>query len=1281
MFCHRPQRGLVRNRFYFGGLVKAVRQLSRYPLALFLLLFLAHLARAQTNQGQIAGNVVDSTGASIANAQIVATNEGTGSKYNATSTSAGSYRFPSIELGRYTVTVDATGFRQQVSTGVQVLVGSVSSLDITLSAGGANETVTVAADAPSVETQSSDVGGTVNTRQIVELPLALGGVGALRSPESFVFLIPGTAGPGTGNSNNGIFISKIGGGQNFGNEVLLDGASQTRSENGSSFDEEAPSVEAISEFKVTTSTPAAEFGRTTGGIENFVTKSGTNSYHGTIFDIFRNEDLNANSWFNNGFKSFLQSQGNASESGYNRGNDKQNDYGGNLGGPVVIPHLYNGKDKTFFFFNWEQYRHSLGGPITSTVPTIAQRGGDFSELLGSPRTDANGSPILNPCDGTPIVNGQIFDPTTTRTLASGVQCRTAFAGNAIPSSRFSPAATNVLKYYPLPTSPSLTNNYVLSSASPLTNTTYTFRIDESLSSKDKLFVTYSTRENFRDSPQNLQLPSPVTPNVQTQDFLTHFIRFGYDHVFTPNILNHFNAGYNRSNSINGSIESASGINYGSQLGIPNVLAGFPRIQVYNTNSGVTPTQGDSWVYLSRNQNDDNIDNGFRFNDSVSWQKGRNSFKFGVDYRYQVYSTIAHDNENGTINFDANQTKVARVDPYQSGTGLGGASFLLGAYDTASYGVNVHQAKWLSSYIAGFVQDDLKISNSLVLNLGLRYDVDQPRKEATNQTSNFSPTALDPVSGVPGALIFGVNCNCNTRWADTYKKDIAPRIGFAFTPGNSSGKTVFRGGYATLYGPLVYNDFGGSMTAGYALSPSNNTNGFDAPFSLDQGFPTVTLKPDLDPGYFDNGNSAAPRNFSNYIMPSYGRTSEINQWNLQVQQELAKDLILTVGYIGSSGSHLRSGIQNINNTSTSTFGLGDILGRQFATSAPAQGTALPYATFNPTANYYQALRPFPQYDFIATDCCLQNVGHSTYEALIASVERRFSQGLNLQASYTWSKDITNADSILPGINAGVNQEQDPSNPKTTKALSIQDIPNTFVVSYIYELPFGKNKQFLNFNNPILRSAVSGFKIGGVQRYQSGEPTSFGCATGIPGYQQCIAFSRLPGADLASPARRSGHLDPFRRYKYQYLNPTAPDRGSDPNVDSEFNGLTNTGNAAYTQFQNNPAFYDQNNTFNRTPRAVQAGNCPTCDNGAFEFGNIPRVTSEVRNYKYYNEDFSFLKDTPFGDGKVFTFKVELLNAFNRHAFSTPDTQPYDYTFGVPTNTINGPRNMQLTARIQF
>lgn len=771
----------------------------------------------------------------------------------------------------------------------------------------------------------------------------------------------------------------------------------------------------------------------------------------------------------------------------------------------------------------------------------------------------------------PNLQYEIFDPQTTRTV-NGVPCRSPFITNGklnvIPTGRINAVSKNLLAYYPPPTSSGIANNYTPSTSSPLTNTTYTVRIDQSIGANDKLFGSYSSRENTRYSPQNLQLPSPVTPNVQTQDFITHFGRAGWDHIFSANVLNHLNFGFNRSNSINGSIQASTNINYAPTLGIPNVFFGFPAINV------------GSYVSLSRNQKDDNVDNGIRVNDSVSWQKGRNSFKFGGDYRYQQYSNIAHDQENGTFNFDSNQTKVANLDPYQQGTGFGGASFLLGYYDAAGMTINAHQPRWISAYYAGFLQDDFKATKNLVLNIGLRYDIDQPRKEATNSTSNFDPTLIDPHSGVPGALVFGTTCNhCNTRWADTWYKDIAPRIGFAYSPSSWNDKLSIRGGFVTLYAPLQYSDFGGAETAGYSLPIQQNTDGFTNSYRIDNGFAPYTVKPNLDPGLYSNGNSAAPTNFSNYIKPSYGRPAQVNQWNLQVQQEIARDLIATIGYIGSSASHLKSGIENLNNIPTSDFALGDILNRPFSESAPVQNAKLPYASFNTAAKYYQALRPFPQYDFIATDCCLQNVGHSSYEALIMTLERRFYQGLNLQASYTWSKSITNADSALPGITGAVNQEQDPSDPKSTKALSIQDIPHTFVVSYIYDLPFGQGKRFLSGGNPFLRAAISGFKIGAVQRYQSGQPTSFQCADGIPGYQNCIAFSRVPGSKIKSPA--FNHIDPFRKLRLGF-----PNIGSDPNVDSEFNGLTNTGNNDYSQFQNAPAFYSQNQANNRQSRAAVA-----------------------------------------------------------------------------------------------
>ena len=1226
--------------------MKSLLALGRFVLIALLPFATASIASAQTKDGQMAGNVVDATDAVVVGAEISAKNEATGTLYNTVSSNVGSYRFPSIELGRYTVTVAASGFKQSVNTGVEVRVGSVTGYDIHLSPGGATETVVVSADAPGVETQSSEIGGVITARQIVELPLALGGVGDMRSPEAFIFLIPGTAGPGTGNSNNGIFISKIGGGQNFGNEVLIDGVSQTRSENGSSFDEEAPSVEAIAEFKVTTSTPSAEFGRTTGGIENFVTKGGGNQYHGSAFELFQNDALNANNYFSKGIGAISCPTGDpVCLQPYKRAVDKKNDFGGSIGGPLSIPHLYNAKDKTFFFFSWEQFKQKISGSVNTTVPTTAERNGDFSaRLIGG----ATGE--INPCDGTPILRGQIFDPATSKSITrpdgSVIRCRTAFLNNTIPTTRFSPVALNILKFYPAPQNGGLQGNYTNNTPYPITNTTYTVRIDQNVSDQSRMWATYNTRENT-SLKATQTFPSPVDPNQWNQDFVTHFIRAGWDFSPTPNLLNHAVLGFNRSYSANFGGGSQGSTNYAAQLGIGNITSkAFPVIR----------PNAEGIPQLSKNQSDLNVDNGLRFSDSINWQHGRNSFKIGVDYRYQQYSNITHSGENGNFNFSENQTKASDNPALFNGTGNGLASLLLGEVDAAGSGKRLHQPRWLSNYWAGFIQDDLKLSKSLTVNIGLRYDVDQPRREALNNTSNFSLTAIDPHNGRPGAFVFGTNCHCNTRWADTWFKDIAPRIGFAFTPAGGDGKTVLRGGFSVLYGPLQYSDFGGSTVQGYAASNDFGSDGYNPAFTIDSGLPAaLATAPNLDPGLYDNGNADAPRFVdSSYIATKYGRPAMVNQWNLQVQQELAKDLIFTIGYIGQSASHLRSGVENINNIPISQFSRGDQLTQH---DLPAAGVPLPYGGFN--GQVQQALRPFPQYGFIATDCCLQNVGHSTYNALIVTMERRFRNGLNMQGSYTWSKDITNADSSLPGITAGVNQEQNPFDSKSQKALSIQDIPHTFVVSYIYELPFGKGRMLLS-GGRLLNTLVGGFSVGGVQRYQSGEPISFGCADGIPGFDNCISFSRVPGSSLSSGLK---HPDVFALRKAGFNR-----AGPDPRVDSIFNGLARPDASGYAALQPAPALYSQNSPSYR-------------QGGAFRFGNVPRVTGEVRNFKYYNEDFSLIKNTPITERVNFQLKAEFLNAFNRHIFATPDTNPYDNGFGVPTGLINGPRIVQITGRVTF
>jgi len=1184
--------------------------MARVGLAFLFSILPFTLAYAQTNTGAAAGNVLDPSGAAVDGATVTALNIATGQS-STTTASAGSYRFPSLLIGKYDLNASAPGFSNSKQTGVDVLVSSTTAVNFTLTVGDTTQSITVSAEGTAIQSESSDIGTTVATRQIVELPLALGGVGAMRSPEAFVFLTPGATGPGTNNSNNGIFISKIGGGQNFGNEILLDGASILRTENGSSFDEAAPSVEAISEFRVITSTLPTEYDRTTGGVESFTIKNGGNRFHGTAYEIFRNDALDANTWFNNAQLGRCTPGDAACQSSNQRPKDKKHDYGGNLGGPVRIPKIYNGKDRTFFFFNWEQYQEKRGGTNTGNVPTVAERGGDFSAVLTNQQIGTN------PCNGTPILSGQIFDPATQTAGPGGIPCRTAFPGNILPASRISAVSQNFLAYYPLPTGPGTVRNYTHSDSNPLFNTTYQIRIDQNFSEKSKIYASYSSRENARYTGSRI-FPDPVDPNGWNQDFITHYGRVGWDYVFTPTLLNHLNIGYNRTNSINltpaVNQASAGNFSWASKLGLQNVTAAlghqFPNVNV-----------GEGVPRLGTLNNDDNIDNGERFNDSVSWTKGKHNLAFGVDFRNQLYSTFAQGTDSGVYTFD--RAATAATPDFTSNSGNGIASLLLGQVGSATRQITGHIARWTQPYFAVFLKDDFKVRTNLTLNIGLRWNLDVPRSESHDDTSNFSPTAPNPAAnGRPGALVFGNLCHCNAKWADTYYKAWAPRFGFAWTPNVMNNSVVVRGGYGIFYSPLQYTDFGGSGQQGYSSSPNlNSVDAFTPRFQWDSGFPNVTLPPNSDPSQ-TNGQGG-----TNYIKPGYGRPGMIQSWSLQVQKQVTANMVGTLGWVGSHATHLRSALDNVNNIDPAYFSLGNALLQPV--SSNTAGVALPYSSFSPTSQVQQALRPFPQYQYIGTDT-LQNLGQSTYEALQATLERRFSAGLSLQASFAWQKNITDADSILPGINGGTQQIQNPRNLNNEKAISVQDIPIVFTVAYLYELPFGKGKQFLN-SNSIASAVLGGWQVGGVQRYQSGEPVAFGCAQKIPGWDNCIRFDRVQGQSPFSNSALSHRFDPFNS---RYFNPAA---FADPNANR--NG------------------------------------------GAYRFGNYPRVNDDIRMKPYYNEDFSIIRNFGVREGVSVQLKAEILNAFNRHIFSRPETGPNNPNFGLVTDTINLPRNVQFTLRVNF
>ena len=909
--------------------VRKLAAVAFFPLVAAMLL--APLA-AQTNQGSIAGNVSDPSGAMVANAKVVAREVNTGTTYQTISSSAGTYRFPNVNVGTYNVTVTAEGFKAATLTGVIVQVASTSALDVKLQTGVVTENIEVNAGAPTVASESSDIGTVVSQQQTLQLPLALGStVQAMRSPEAFVFLTPGTVGPGSDSGNGGTFESKISGGQNYATEVLLDGASTTRSENGSSFDETAPSVEALGEFKVLTSTIPAEFGRTTGGVESFTTKAGTNNYHGNVYELFRNEDLDANVWGND----LNLKYGIGPRAASQRPLDRQNDYGVTMGGPVRIPHVYNGTGKTFFFFSWEQYRQQQGGVTTSTVPTTAERNGDFSALLNTGNVLGT-----NPCDGTPIYQGEIFDPATTTTVG-GVECRTAFmnepgsTGNVIPSGRFSGVGQNLMSYYPNPQNGNLTNNYIFPFSFPILDTTTTVRIDQNISQKSKAYFTYSSRQNVRTSTT----PLWAGPSGYGRDqfFGTHFIRFGYDYTISPSMLNHLNLGYNRTNSKNvgAGVGLGKGADWDSTLGI-NGASGpmFPGI----TMNGPNASSG-----FGDNVDGDTIDNGFRFSDTLNFIHGKHDFMVGYDQWYQQYSPLNFQNTSGSFTFDDGPTGGTPTTTNLSGNSI--ASMLLGDPTTASVSAYASQARWLRSYFAGFFQDSYKMTPTLTINWGIRYEVDEPQKEANGDTSNINVTAANPGAGnLPGVLVFagkgpGRNGNVNERWANTWLKDIGPRLGFAWAPSMLHGKSVLRGGYGILYGGLQYADFGGFNRTGFQANPSfNSANGFDPAFAIDTGIPSYPAPPNLDPTQL---NFQGPQ----YTAPSFGRPPMIQNWSLEVQHEITTDLIADVAYVGQHSTHLRSNYDATNTLNPGYFAKGPLLADTISSpQAIAAGIAPPFAGF-------------------------------------------------------------------------------------------------------------------------------------------------------------------------------------------------------------------------------------------------------------------------------------------------------------------------------------------------
>jgi hypothetical protein len=1196
---------------------------------------------AQSNGGSLAGTITDPSGSAVANATVTATNVGTAQAVKTTSSSTGAYHFSDMQVGTYTLSATAPGFKKTDRVGVQIQLETTSSLDIALVVGSTNESIEVSAEAPRLQTESSDVGTVVTPMQVVDLPLSTNG-SAIRNASDFVFLTPATFGTGTSGGN---FQAGVGGGQTMGSEILIDGASISLQSFGDAFEtNELPSVESIGEFKVLVAGIPANQGRTTSGVQSYTTKSGSNEWHGGGFEILHRTGLDANTWFNN-----LSIAQNGPTAANATPSDDKSEYGVLLGGPLKIPHIYNGTDRTFFFFSWGQFRQNKGYSNLEAIPTPANLAGDFSENL---TTNSLGT---NPCDGSTIYQGQIFDPTTTNSTVSntnptGVLCRTAYPGNKI-NTPVSAVARAIAAYIPAPSTSGLVNNYNSAGTLPIIDTTDTIRIDHSFGDKDKIFGTYNVRDDVETYTQG-HLWLPVTPYITKQDIPAHIFRMGYDHIFSPTLINHALIATTQVRDKQSYLTNFGGVQWSQKLGLPGG-EGFMFPGVYPNEGSIVPF-GD--IQNNAGYNGSIDDTAAIISDSVLWSKGRHNLTLGGEYRYLLSISSFISPLQGQFQFGREQTAATIATASASGNGI--ASFLLGQVASVQSIRDLVSLRNLGHYFAGYVQDQFKVNRELNLSLGLRYNFEVPFREEHDFGSNFSPTTINTGAngtGTPGALIFGGSGplqSGSTRWQHTYFKNIEPRLGFAYSPNFLHQKVAIQASYSITSAPFVYWQQEYSIPNGFAsnVTVNNIANPFGAAELFDPSSPTT---PGIaHPSAYGVPATATSPNFDRSQLngsqtywgkASFGRPGQSQIWSLMVQTQLATDLLLTTGYIGQSGSHLGSNLSYVNDLNPTNFARGAGLNDTFNGSNTAvDGVAPPYPEFAGTVA--QALRPYPQYTYINTAAYGENVGHMSFDAMVVKLERRYHNGLNLMGSYTWSKNLTDTAGIAGGSLGGnyVGATQNPFDLRSERSLSQEDVPHLFVVSYIYELPFGKGRQFLNHSRAS-DYFVGGWSLTGIQRYQSGQPVAFGCATSVPGMYvnqegatHCVRWNLVPGQPLHSAARAGGRFNPAVSGDNQWYNPAA---FSDPNA----------------------------NVTGTTP---------------YSFGDKPAFQGNDRNFPYYEEDWGLVKKVPITERVNFIFRAEFFNAFNRHIFASPDGEPYDGpAFGTVGGLANNPRETQFTFRVQF
>jgi len=1020
----------------------------------------------QSDRGTITGTVADPAGAVVASAPITAKNTETGAVFQAATSDTGNYTLAQMPVGVYEISVTVPGFKSYVRQNITVGVAQTVRVDIALEVGSATESVTVSEQSSLLKTESGEVSTTVGAQRMIDLGgLGIGGSFStsqgLRTYLSEIQLVPGASNPASGF----ILGVRVNGAPNGTQRTIIDGADATNQINSVQAGTGA-SMDAMQETAIQTSNFSAEFGQVGGGLFNVTMRSGTNQYHGAGYDYLVNEAFNASTPFTNKLP-----------------RTRRNDFGFNLGGPVWIPKIYNGKDKTFFYYNREQYREFyVVNDAAITVPTAAYRAGNFAGAITG--RSAGNDPL-----GRPMLEGMIFDPLTQRSV-NGQQIRDQFPGNIIPTDRIDKVSQAIQALIPSPTNSAAALNYLPAFPNDRITTNESVKIDHQLTPKIKLSGTWLTNATSTQYSQSLNssegFPAIIT---QTRGSFSRSMnwRFNLDYTVSPTMLWHVGIGslqyllddHSPTTDFN---DSSIGLK-----GVPNPGGRFPAISGLCA-SGLAPactgTGGSANVGAGANVGAaQSLTKQFTptYNTNLTWVKGNHTYKFGGELRTFGYPYHNLGATNGNFVFSTNQT----AQPYaQSSTvqgvtlGFSYASFLLGLVNNGV--VNPPADLKTGKQFWGFyAQDTWKITRKLTLDYGLRYDYDTYPREQYGRMPTASLSVANPtVGGHPGGIVYEATCNC--KFAKNYPFAFGPRLGVAYqiTP-----KTVLRGGIAVAYD--------GTATAATGTGSASANNAFSAPgfgeaaMKFDTGVPAgyVLPWPNFSAGAYPNPNFPANQNGPTSIVDqNAGRPARQIQWSIGLQREVTRNTVVEASYVGNRGAWwLSPNLDNYNALSTNTLqaaglDINNAADRAIlranigSTAAGRFQNKLPYAGFPLTSTVAQSLRPFPQFTSGLAPLWAPQ-GRTWYDSLQAKVTQRLWHGFEAAYAFTWAKEMQ--------LGTEANTINDVFNRSQNKTISGFSRPLVSVISLNYRVPAPEG-------NKIVSLVVRDWAVGTLLTYASGTP---------------------------------------------------------------------------------------------------------------------------------------------------------------------------------------------------